>query len=206
MGHAHLAHVVQVGAKSDGRDLTLVAAELLRHRRRIGGHPLAVPEGVAVGRFDRLAPFPHHRHIGVLEPANLGRHVHQVHPRVQPAEEPVRRAQEAERLLVPAHHLVEPGQLARGLRLAQHRPGAHRLVDGGAETRLGQRVAAGLAVDDAEHLVDIGLVDPGVQPVEDGERRLRVAARLLEPLPGDVHLGVIQQAEPLEVDVADAAG
>ncbi len=49
-----------------------VQPQLPRPPPRRTGHPLAVPEGVAVGGFDRLAPVPNHREVGLLEPVHLG--------------------------------------------------------------------------------------------------------------------------------------
>ena len=62
----------------------VVEPERLGHRARVAGDPLAVPEGVAVGRFDRLSPVAHHREVGLLQPADLAGDVHQVHPCVEP--------------------------------------------------------------------------------------------------------------------------
>ena len=181
-------------------------AQRLRDRDRVARHPLAVAEGVAVRRFDRLAPVPHDREVGLLQAVGLGGDVHQVHPRVEPGEEPVGGVEQLQRLLVAARGLVEPRQLPGGLRLAQHRPGRDRLLDRRLEPRLREGEPAGLAEDHAEHLVGVRLVEPGAQLVEDRQRLLRVGPRLLEPLPGDVDLGMVQQAESLEMDVAHLRG
>ena len=206
MRYPHLAQVVQVGADPDGGLLVLVQSHLSRHSDTIARHPLAVAVGVAVGRLDRLTPVPHHRKVCLLQPVHLGRHVHQVYPGIEPAEQAVRRIQEPERFLVPAHHLIEKRQLPVGLGLAQDRAGAHRHLDSRAQTGFGERVAPRLPVHSADHLVRISLVELGAELVEDAQCRLGVLASLIVPLAGEVYLGVVQQAEALKMDVSDPLG
>ncbi len=63
---------------------------------------------------------------------------------------------------------------------------------------------AGLPVDDSEHLVDVGLVEPGAELLEDGQCRFGIATRFLEPLPRDMNFGVVEETEALEMEVAQA--
>jgi hypothetical protein len=156
-----------------------------------------VTEGVGVRRFDRLTPVPHHREIGLFQPGDLGADIHQVHSRVQPPEQAVRGVEQAERLLIAAHSLVQNRQLPGCLCLTQHRPGADRQLHRGFETRLGQGVAAGLPVHPPDDFVCIGLVESRSQPVEDGERVLRVLPGQLVALSGEVDLRVVQEAQAL---------
>ena len=67
-------------------------------------------------------------------------------------------------------------------------------------------MTAGLPIDHAEHLVGVGLVQARAQLVEDPERRLGVGPGFVVALPGDVHFGVIEEAEAGEVNVADGRG
>ena len=102
--------------------------------------------------------------------------------------------------------LVQQRQLAVGFGLAQDRPGAHRQLDGRPQARLRQRVPAGLPVDPPDHLVGIGLVELGPELVEYPQRGLGVLPRLVVALASEVHLGVVQQPQPLEMNVPDALG
>ena len=63
---------------------------------------------------------------------------------------------------------------------------------------------AGLPVDNSEHLVDIGLVEPGAELLEDGQCRFGIATCLLEPLPRDKNFGVVEETETFEMEVAEA--
>jgi len=68
---AHLAHVVQVGAEPDRGLGALVQTKLLGDGEGEGRDALAVSEGVAVVRLDRLTPLAHHGEVGGLELGHL---------------------------------------------------------------------------------------------------------------------------------------
>ena len=206
MWHAHFPEVVEVGTEPHRRLGVLVQSERARHGHGVPSHPLAVPEGVGVAGLDGLAPLAYHRQIRGLELRQLAVDVHQVDARVEAPEQAVGVVQEGERLLVSAHRLIEERQLARGLRPVQDRVRAHRLLDRRPEPRLGERGSAGLAKHHAEHAIRVGLVAARVELIEQGERGLGVAPRVLIALPDEVHVRVVDQAQPLEVQVARALG
>ena len=79
----------------------------------------------------------------------------------------------------------------------------HRQLHRGAESGLGQHVSPGFAVHPADHLVGVGLVQAGTQPIEDRQRGLRIAPGPLVLLAGQVDFGMVQEPEPLEMYVAD---
>ncbi len=116
------------------------------------------------------------------------------------------RVEQPEGLLIPPHRLIEQGQLPGGLRFAQDRAGAHRQLHRGAQPRFGQRVAAGLPVHSPDHLIGVGLVQPGSQPVEDAQCGFRILPGLIVALPGQMDFGVVEESEALEVDVPDGFG
>src|SRR6266516_2755274 len=59
--HAHLSQVVEIRAEPDRRLGVLVHPERLRHGDAATCHALAMAEGVAIARLDRLPPLAHHR-------------------------------------------------------------------------------------------------------------------------------------------------
>src|SRR5205823_5309325 len=184
----------------------LVHPECARDGHAQPRHALAVAEGVGVGRLERLAPLAHHREIGGLELGHLPGDVDQVGAGVESPEQAVRGVQQGERLLVPAHRLIQQGELARRFRLVQHRSRAHRQLDRRLEPRLGERRPARLAVDHPEHTIRVGLGAPHAQLIEHGQGGFGVQSGVLVSLPGDVHLGVVHQAQASEVGVARAIG
>src|SRR5207253_9196290 len=117
---------------------------------------LAVAERETVARFDGLAPGANDRQVRALERRYFPIHVHEVHPGVQLMEQPVGGGEHAERLLVAAHRLVEQGELSGRLGLVEHGPRTRRELDRGAEPRLGESVATGVAVYHADHTVGVG--------------------------------------------------
>ena len=80
-------------------------------------HALAVAERVGVARLDRLPPLAHDGEVRSLELGHLAVDVNEVHARVEPPEQAVRGIEQAQGLLVPAHALIQDGELARGLGL-----------------------------------------------------------------------------------------
>src|SRR5215217_8436905 len=64
-------------------------------------------------------------------------------------------------------------------------------------------MAAGLPIHPADHLVGVSLVEPGSHLVEDAQRGLGVLPRLLVMLPREVHFGVVQESQALEMYVPD---
>jgi len=203
---ADLADVVQVRPEPHGGALLVVKPEPGRDSERVAGDPLAVAEGVAVARFNRLAPVADHGQVRLFKLSHLATHVNQVRAGVETTEQPVGRVQEAQRLLVAARRLVEQGQLAGGLGFAEERAAADRQLDRRPQPRLGERHAARLPIHHPDHPISVRFVAPGAQLIEDGQRCFRVMARLLEMLAGEMHLGVVQQAQPLQVHVADQLG
>ena len=119
---------------------------------------------------------------------------------------PVGGVQEPQRFLIPARPLVQERQLTRRLCFAQDRAGAHSHRHRIAEPRFRQRVPSGLPVDSPDHLVGVGLVQTGVEPVEDPQRGLGVQTRVVVTLPGKMDFGVIQEPETLEMDIPDCLG
>ena len=114
--------------------------------------------------------------------------------------------QQPEGFLIAPRRLIEQRQLARGFGFAEQRAGADRQLDRRAQPRLGERHAPRFPIHHPDDPVGVGLVAPHPQLVENGERGLRVLPGLLEVLAGEVHLGVVQQAQPLQVDVPDHLG
>ena len=201
MGDAHLSQVVEVGAEPDRRLGMFVHSERPRHGYAATCDALAMAEGVAIARLDRLPPLAHHRQVGGLELSHLTGDVDQVDARLEPPEEAVRRVQKGERILIAAHRLVEEGEFARRLGLVQPRTCAPRHLYCRPEPRFGERGAARLAVHHSEDAIGLGLVAQRVELIEDGERGFRLALRVCVALPQDVHVGVVDQAQALQVDV-----
>jgi len=113
--HAHLPHVVQVGAQPDRGLGVLVQAKLLGDGQGEGRDALAVSEGVAVVGLDRLTPLAHHGEVGGLELGHLAVDVDQITAGIEPAEQGVGLVQEPQRVLIAGHRLVQDRELpARG--------------------------------------------------------------------------------------------
>ena len=206
MGYAHLAHVVQVGAQQDSGLRLVVEPEQTRHGNGILRDPLAMAERVRVGGFDRPAPLPDHRQVRAFELRHLPAHVDQVDAGIQAAEHSVRGVEQAQRVLVALRHLKQHCQLTGGFGFVQHRPRAGRQRHCRAEPRLGERGAAHLSIHHAQHAIRFGLRAACSQLIVQGERRLGVLARVLEPLARHVHFGVMDETEALQMQVTGALG
>jgi hypothetical protein len=99
------------------------------------------------------------------------------------------------------HILRENGQLSGRLGLAQDRTGADRQLDRRPEPGFRQGIPAGLPVDSPNDPVRIGLVELGTQLVKDAQGAFGIPAGLFVALAGQMHFGMVQQAQALEVDV-----
>src|SRR5216110_284171 len=109
-------------------------------------------------------------------------------------------------LLIAAHGLHQEGKLARGVGFVQHRSRAHSEIDRRTQPRFGERQSADLAIHHADHLVRFGFVAARIELVEDRQRGLGVAERLLVAAARKVCLGVIHEAHTLQVEIARALG
>ena len=132
--------------------------------------------------------------------------MHEVHARIEPAEQAVRRVQQRQRILVPAHRLHQQRQFAHRLGFVQHGAGAHGQFDRRAQPRLAERGPAGLAIDHADELVGFRLVGAQIELIEDRERGFGHPARLVVALAQKVRLGVIRETHPLQIHVACTLG
>ena len=154
-------------------------------------------ERVAVRRFNRLPPLAYHLEVGGLERRDFAADIDEIDAGLEPAEQPVRRVEERQGVLIAPHRLHQERELARRLRFVEHRAGADGELDRGPEARFRQGGAAGLAVDHADHLIRFGFVGAGVELVEDRQRGLRHAPRFVVALAQEMRLGVVDQAHAL---------
>jgi len=117
--HAHLPHVVQVGAEPDRGLGVLVQTKLLGDGEGKGRDALAVSEGVAVVRLDRLTPLAHHGEVSGLELGHLAVDVDEITAGIEPAEQGVGLVQQPQGVLIAAHRLVEDRELPARRSLVQ---------------------------------------------------------------------------------------
>jgi hypothetical protein len=125
---------------------------------------------------------------------------------VQSGEELVRGVQQRQRLQISILPLAQHRHLAGRLRLAQRRSGAPRQVERGLQPRLGEHRPTSFAIDDTQHPIRVRLVELGLEPIEQGQRRFGVGLRIVVQAAGQMDLGVIEEAFALQVQVFDLLG
>ena len=112
VGDAHHADVVQVRTELDTPLLRGVQPQQPSEHDGVLRYPLAVAECEAVARFDGFRPRAHDVQVRAFEGRHLPLHVHEIHPRVELAEQAMGLREQPQRFLVPPHRLIEQRQLA----------------------------------------------------------------------------------------------